>query len=532
MKGFEMRNTATKRAFGLTVFVCIVAFIGFMPTAAFAEGVATGESVEAEALQSEVAESSEGVDTEYSSEEGLSLAAGYSGHTEPNGDKITVGSTYKFTLTQTGRSDRGKYYVSELLLSPSDADALTLVSCSTDGPQLVSYETDEAQWAYKFKDMDSYDLSGGKSITYTFEFKVNKIGRHRISFRSSVMETSGGNAGGVAAGGPEFYTFTLSGITNNGCERFYGENRWDTMQAISRQGWSKSYGVVIASGDNWPDALAASYVAGQQHWPILLTKSNTLSEEVASEIKRLGASYALVAGGPSALSSNIENQLKAAGIKTVKRVYGNTRQETALKLADYKLTAEPAGVFDWSDTCIIATSNNYADALAVAPYAYSAHAPIFLTNSDGTLSDEVLAKIKNPSSRSNGYKKALIVGGTNAVSSLVESQLKQCGVLTVERKGGDTRYETSALVATWAQSKGMEVSFVGVATGSNFADALAGAALCGKYNSVLILADDANTSAISNVVAKQKSGIDASLVFGGLRAVSSGVEATLKGALQ
>jgi lactocepin len=66
---------------------------------------------------------------------------------------------------------------------------------------------------------------------------------------------------------------------------------------------------------------------------------------------------------------------------------------------------------------------------------------------------------------------------------------------------------------------GMTMENLAVATGENFPDALAGAALCGSNNSVLLLAEDSTSTGIATIV-ENKSSIKCGYVLGGAGAIS------------
>ena len=68
-----------------------------------------------------------------------------------------------------------------------------------------------------------------------------------------------------------------------------------------------------------------------------------------------------------------------------------------------------------------------------------------------------------------------------------------------------------------------------IATGWSYTDALAGAALCGKQNSIMVLADNTNQTAISEVVAANKKSIKNYYIFGGTSAVGENATNALKG---
>ncbi len=294
--------------------------------------------------------------------------------------------------------------------------------------------------------------------------------------------------------------------------RVYGQDQLDTMKAISSTGWTSSDTVVIATDATYWDALTASALAGIYDCPIILTTGTTLSSQAKSEIKRLGATTAYVCGGPIAISSSVDDQIKAAGCTTVERVYGQDHQATARAIAKRVQEASSSSV------CIIATAQSFQDALSISPYAYANHVPIFLTeDGSNTLSSATLSAIK-----SGGYTSVIIVGGPIAVSSSVESQLSKIGIgsSNVNRLYGQTEYETSLEIAKWEVGQGMQVNYMAVATGTTYYDALAGAALCGKNNSVLVIVSDSNRICLTNFVATYSSKITTGYVFGGPIAVS------------
>ena len=75
----------------------------------------------------------------------------------------------------------------------------------------------------------------------------------------------------------------------------------------------------------------------------------------------------------------------------------------------------------------------------------------------------------------------------------------------------------------------MSANNMAIATGWGYTDALAGAALCGKQNSVMVLADNTNQTAISEVVAANKQSIKNYYIFGGTSVVGDGATDALKG---
>ncbi len=292
--------------------------------------------------------------------------------------------------------------------------------------------------------------------------------------------------------------------------RLYGNTALDTMARISSHGWKTSDVVIVTNADSYWDALAASSLAGKYQAPVLFTSPSALSAQTKTEITRLGATHAILVGGTSALPNKIANEVKALlkGQKRIDRPWGSDAPNTAVMVADELGEA-------MSNTCIIATSNGYWDALSASPYAYATGSPVYLTNPDGAISELVLAAIEREQ-----FSRALIVGGTKAVSANTEATLAAIGIGEVKRFAGDDAYHTSKLFATWELTQGMVANRMGVATASGHWDALAGSALCGKNKAVLVLADDGATGNAS-IAKANKAQISRGYIFGGPAAVGN-----------
>lgn len=303
----------------------------------------------------------------------------------------------------------------------------------------------------------------------------------------------------------------------SGWGRVYGQHHFDTMSKVSQTGWSASENVVIATDANFWDALAANSLAGALKAPVLLTSKGSLSRQTLDEIRRLGAKTAYVCGGPIAISSHVDDQIRSAGC-SVRRVYGQDQQGTSLKIAELVHSMRPvSGV-------LVATSRTFQDALSSAPYSYANGVPVLICNSgSNVLSGDILSFV-----RSVKPSFAMIAGGPIAVSSSVEGQLSSSGVSTVERVYGQTEYETSNEIAKWCLSHGMTGSAVGVATGLTFYDALTGAGLCGANNSVLVIASNDNRVCLTDFISAHRQEITGGYVFGGSIAISDSVYRTLE----
>ncbi len=244
--------------------------------------------------------------------------------------------------------------------------------------------------------------------------------------------------------------------------RISGPNRYATAVSISQAGWDKSNIVVIARGDNFPDALAGTPLAYKLNAPILLSRKSDLTEETRNELVRLGAKNVIILGGTGAISNTVANSVRDMGIE-VKRIAGSNRFETA------KLIANEMGT-NFS-TVVVANGYGFPDALAIAPYAARNGIPILLT--EKSYIPGATKTILNSASNT------IVVGGTAVVNqSLLKSMPK------ASRVSGATRYETAYKIGTqfnFSSTDGLAVS------GTDFPDALTGSVLAAKRNAPLLL---------------------------------------------
>ena len=263
--------------------------------------------------------------------------------------------------------------------------------------------------------------------------------------------------------------------------RLAGEYANETAAAISEQGFDSSQYAIIARDDNFADALGASGLAGTLDCPILLTDCNKLSQATIDELKRLEVETVYIIGGPGALSTQIETDLKAIStIKTSERVFGDAAWDTSLECA--KLIEKLGG--NAKDQAIVAMSSNFQDALSISTYAYKYQVPLILEDNSGNLTDEAVSFIEDSTT---GI--IFVPGGPGAVpESSVEDVFTG---RTIERIYGEDGYDTSNQIALYmVENDLLSANVVGIACGAQKAhgvDALAGAALVGKQGGVMLL---------------------------------------------
>lgn len=270
--------------------------------------------------------------------------------------------------------------------------------------------------------------------------------------------------------------------------RISGDSRYETAVEISTKGWSSATTVIIASGENFPDALAGAPLAKKLNAPILLVKPTSIDSKVLEEIKRLGATNAIILGGTKTVSTNVESILKQN--LSVERIAGNSRTETSIEIA------KRVG----GSTAVVVNGSSFADSLAIASYAAQKGMPILLTS------------VNEVKFNKDSYSNYIVIGGEKAISKAVLTQLN------ATRISGSDRYETAkAIVDKFYPATGTTPL---VASGVSYPDALSGSVLAAKQGlPVLLVGKDVLPTATKEIIVEKK--VASLKVVGGENAVST-----------
>ncbi|MDB8789326.1 cell wall-binding repeat-containing protein [Romboutsia sp. 1001216sp1] len=264
-------------------------------------------------------------------------------------------------------------------------------------------------------------------------------------------------------------------------ETIAGEDRFKTAIEVSKKGFEvgKADAVVLVGKDAVVDGLAAAPLAAEKKAPILLTNKDGLTKETEAEMLRVFGTNVegktiYVIGGESQFSKVAEENLAKLGA-TVKRLAGDSRYETSLKIAK-ELNSQ-------NNTSFVVGGNGEVDAMSIAAHAANTKSPIIVTNKDAVNEDAIKAL--------NG-KELVIVGGTSSVSDAVKTQLEEIDKnKAVERLAGNDRQGTNAKVIAkyHGNAKTAYVAKDGYGVGkSHLIDALTAAPLAGKDNAPIVLA--------------------------------------------
>ncbi len=274
-------------------------------------------------------------------------------------------------------------------------------------------------------------------------------------------------------------------------ERLSGKTRFDTAYEAAdwlkyQKGMDKFPNIVIASGMDFPDALAGAYLAEVKNAPVLLASEGTapyLANYLKYNLEEGGNVYIL--GGKGAVPESVIDELKAQGIseEQIHRLAGKNRYETNI------LILQEAGVS--GQDLLICSGSGYADSLS----ASAVGKPVFLVGS--SLNDaqkEYLDSVKGQLS-GNFYA----IGGKGAVSEEVFAEVQAYGTGTFERVSGSNRFLTSVAIAQKFFEPD-EIDSVVLAYAMNYPDGLAGGPVAYATKSPLLLVNNTNYTDAMNYV--------------------------------
>jgi putative cell wall-binding protein len=218
-------------------------------------------------------------------------------------------------------------------------------------------------------------------------------------------------AGGLAAVSQAVEN-KLNSIVDGSVVRFAGVNRYDTSRLVTDDAFGTTANAFLATGSNFPDALAASAAAAHLGAPVILVPGTDASVDAATLalLDTLAVEKIYLAGGTAVVSSAIKTQLTNADF-AVTRLAGDERYATSVAIN---------ALFDPVNTkAFLAVGTGYADALAGAALAGAHDAPLF-TVPGNCVPDAVLAALD-----ALGATDITLLGGT-AVLTLPVAKLVDC----------------------------------------------------------------------------------------------------------
>ena len=192
--------------------------------------------------------------------------------------------------------------------------------------------------------------------------------------------------------------------------RISGPDRYATAAALAERAFAPGAPVAyVATGVNFPDALAAGAAGAQLGGPVLLTATGALPAATIAELGRLRPQRIVVVGGAPVVSDAVLGRLAGLAAQAV-RLGGANRYETAFMIA--RDLGGPATM----QTVGLAAGLSFPDALAAGPAVAATGGSLLLVGATATpaLAEELVR---------SDPRQVLVAGLAGAVPAGVVAQV-------------------------------------------------------------------------------------------------------------
>lgn len=195
-------------------------------------------------------------------------------------------------------------------------------------------------------------------------------------------------------------------------QRLSGETRYDTNMAILNEIHQDNDELFICNGEGYADSLSASATG----IPVLLVDPKTgITSEQKDFITERKVSHFYIAGGASAISSEIEHSLMQLG--NVTRFSGKDRYATSEAIANYFSADAPR------ENVVLTYGENFPDGLCAGPLAYKKNAMLLLVR------NSKISSAKNYCTN-NHVLKGLVIGGSSVIADESAATIMRCDEVT------------------------------------------------------------------------------------------------------
>jgi putative cell wall-binding protein len=192
-------------------------------------------------------------------------------------------------------------------------------------------------------------------------------------------------------------------------QRVAGSDRFETSRKLAVRAFGSTIGsAFVATGIDFPDALAAGAAAGSKGQPVLLVNGQAggVDAATASFLRASKTTTVTVVGGTTAVSSGVQKALADSGI-AVTRYAGSDRFETAEVVGRLSFTSYTQAY--------VASGLGFPDALAGSALAATKHVPLFTVNG-WCVPRSVVGDLAK-----QNVQKVWLLGGTNALSRAIDT---------------------------------------------------------------------------------------------------------------
>jgi putative cell wall-binding protein len=276
--------------------------------------------------------------------------------------------------------------------------------------------------ARQIADMTAYEC-GGTTLTPT----TGKVVVHRV-WGKTQYGTSKAVAEFVGTGASMSFTGAYAATNATAGTGLFNDTAGG---GTSAPGGSEPT-AILASGQEFQDAQAASVISYHTRVPLLLTATTTLTTTVVGAVKQLGIKQVILMGGTEAVTNTVEAGLVAKTGVSVLRVAGKTYTDTAGELARFEASSAEGLGWTPGHRIMVTRGDGFTDGIAGAVLD-SRHntatgpagtvRPLLLTESPTTLGTNLATFLKVTGHTGIGKTAAktitslTVLGGPLAVSS-------------------------------------------------------------------------------------------------------------------
>lgn len=289
-------------------------------------------------------------------------------------------------------------------------------------------------------------------------------------------------------------------------ERVFGATRYESSAATAGR-WASATTVFVATGQNFPDSLAAGPAAARLDVPVLLVTRDSVPDATRAELQRLRPKSVVIVGGENAIGSTVARDLKKITGVTPSRVSGENRYETA------ELLTMAAWYGASADTLWMASGADFQDPLIASAAAALYDEPFMLVDLEDGLTDEQVTYIQGL-----GIERINVVVAPGELSRSVRRSLE--AIADVDVFDHDDVAERSA--AVWGEKRSS--SKVALATSQNFPDALSAVPYAGQGRGTPIMLVPGSCVPESTIDEIARLDAETVTLFGGPAALGEAVE--------
>lgn len=291
-------------------------------------------------------------------------------------------------------------------------------------------------------------------------------------------------------------------------ERIAGKDRYETslnvMKYLMKDSNDLKFGVV-ASGEDFPDALSAGFLSSEYDAPLILSKKNYVPSNVEKVLKQKNIDNMFLVGGEKTLSKTVENTI-SQNSKLTTRIAGKDRYSTSefANIQIAKLYGSPV----IGDTSAVYNGNLFADALSATPFMHQYNSV-----------NETKLPLLAVDGKKGAKNYSLIFGGESSIPKFEEEH----------RLAGSDRYKTAVEIAkAYKTILNKDIDTIIIANGEDYPDSLCAGPFASKNNAAILLTNSNKLNKDTKEYIEFNKNIKKVIIVGGENSVSKDIEKDLE----